>query len=95
MLKVRGPGGTEGDIKPKDQVGNSLGGPEVSLRSLEFIFYLFIYLFLFFRAIPVASRGSQARGQIGAAAAGLRHSHSNEGSELGQTYTTAQAPPDP
>ena len=30
-----------------------------------------------FRAIPVAYGGSQARGRIGAAAAGLHHSHSN------------------
>ena len=37
--------------------------------------------FLFFRAAPAAYRGSQARGLTGAAAAGLRHSHSNVGSE--------------
>ena len=36
----------------------------------------------FFRAVPVAYRGSQAWGQIRAVAAGLRHSHSNVGSEL-------------
>ena len=30
-----------------------------------------------FRASPEAYRSSQARGRIGAAAAGLRHSHSN------------------
>ena len=36
----------------------------------------------FFRAIPLAYGGSQARGQVGAAAAGLHHSHSNAGSEL-------------
>ena len=40
-------------------------------------------LFLFFpRALPVAYEGSQVRGQIGAAAAGLHHSHSNTGSNL-------------
>ena len=49
-------------------------------------------LFLFFggtlgrglclsRATTAAYRGSQARGQIGAVAAGLRHSHSRAGSE--------------
>ena len=32
-------------------------------------------------AAPAAYGGSQARGQIGAAAAGLYHSHSNTGSE--------------
>ena len=35
----------------------------------------------FFRASPTACGGSQARGGIGATAAGLRHSHSNAGSE--------------
>ena len=34
-----------------------------------------------FRAKPTAYEGSQARGQIGATAAGLGHSHSNTGSE--------------
>ena len=45
--------------------------------------YLFFCLFVFglFRAGPVAHGGSQARGQIGATAEGLRHSHSNAGSE--------------
>ena len=32
-------------------------------------------------AAPLACGGSQARGQIGAVAAGLRQSHSNPGSE--------------
>ena len=35
-----------------------------------------------FRATPVAHGSSQARGPIGAAAAGLYHNHSNLGSEL-------------
>ena len=34
------------------------------------------------RAAPTAYGGSQARGQIGAAAAGLRHGYSNTGSKL-------------
>ena len=46
---------------------------------------LFSFLFLFFFAIswatPEAYGASQARGRIGAAAAGLRQSHSNTGSE--------------
>ena len=43
----------------------------------------FTYLFiLLFRATPVPYGGSQARGQIGATAAGLHHSHSNAESEL-------------
>ena len=42
---------------------------------------LFIYLFIF-RAAPMAYGSSQARGQIGASAARLHHSHSNMGSHL-------------
>ena len=38
-------------------------------------------LFLLFRAAPSAYGGSQARGLIGATAAGLHHSHSNTGSK--------------
>ena len=46
------------------------------------LFYLFIFcLFVFSRAAPMAYGGSQARGPVGAAAAGLYHSHSNTGSE--------------
>ena len=41
-----------------------------------------VCLFLLFRATPMAHGGSQARGRIGAIAAGLRHSHSNIRSEL-------------
>ena len=50
---------------------------------VDCLFYLFIYLFIYFGlfaiswATPVAYRGFQARGQIGAVAAGLLHSHSN------------------
>ena len=53
----------------------------------RFFLFLFLFLFLFFclfalsRAAPVAYGGSQARGLIGAVAAGLCHSHSNSGSE--------------
>ena len=47
-------------------------------------FHLFIsfFIFIFSRAAPVAYGGSQARGPIGATAAGLHHSHSHAGSEL-------------
>jgi len=41
----------------------------------------FFFFFGLFRAIPVASGGSQARGLIRAAAASLHHGHSNAGSE--------------
>ena len=43
----------------------------------DFFFWLY-----FFRAAPLAYGGSQARGQSGAIAASLCHSHSNAGSEL-------------
>ena len=39
------------------------------------------FIFLFFRAAPSVYGGSQAKGQIGAAAAGLCHSHSNARSQ--------------
>ena len=48
----------------------------------DLILYSFWFLFCLFRATPVACGSSQARGQIGAAAAVLHHSHSNAGSEL-------------
>ena len=46
------------------------------------MFWLFFFFFFFclFRAAPAAYGGSQARGPIGAPAAGLHHSHA--GSEL-------------
>ena len=56
-----------------------------------YIFFFFFFFeqgfslknfFCLFRAVPAAYGSSQARGRIGAAAAGLRHRHSNAGSEL-------------
>ena len=44
-------------------------------------FFFFFCLFSFSRSAPAAYGGSQARGQIGAVASGLRLSHSNAGSE--------------
>ena len=47
-------------------------------------FYLcitFFFFFCIFRAASMAYGCSQARGQIGAVAAGLHHSHSNKGSK--------------
>ena len=43
--------------------------------------FWFGLVFCLFRAAPAAYRGSQARGQIRATAAGLYHSHSNARSE--------------
>ena len=56
------------------------------IKTLGFLFLAFLLSFFFFffglfRAAPTASGGSQARGQIGAEAIGLHHSHSNAGSE--------------
>ena len=45
-----------------------------------FLFFI-LFIFCFFRGIPVAYGGAQARGRIGATAAGLHHSHSNARSE--------------
>ena len=42
----------------------------------------FFFLFFLFRAARAAYGGSQARGLIGAVAAGLHRSHTNGGSEL-------------
>ena len=42
----------------------------------------FLSFFLHFRAAPTAYGSSQDRGQIGAVAIGLRHSHSNTGYKL-------------
>ena len=44
--------------------------------------FYFFFVFAISWAVPSAYGGSQARGLIGAVAAGLHHSHSNLGSEL-------------
>ena len=52
------------------------------IKSKAVSFFSFSFcLFAVSWAAPTAYRGSQARGRIGAAAAGLRQSHSNTGSE--------------
>ena len=51
----------------------------LKIRALTF--YFILSFCLFFRATPAVYGGSQARGLIGAVAAGLRQSHSNLGSE--------------
>ena len=57
---------------------------------------LLFFLIFFFRASLVAYGGSQARGPIGAIAAGLRHSHSHVGSEPHlQTTPQLMTMPDP
>ena len=68
-------------------VGDGSGGSEertyfLYITKLRFFFSFFYLFILVFRAITVAYGGSQARGLIGAVAAGLRHSHNNAISEL-------------
>ena len=58
--------------------------------------HFFVCLFLLFRAAPAAYGGSQAKGPVGATTAGLRHSHSYEGSESRlQPTPQLTAMPDP
>ena len=54
--------------------------PHLSLRAFPSS-QLFVWLVGWFRAIPTAYGGSQARGQIRDLAAGLHHSHGNSRSE--------------
>ena len=67
--------------------GDSLSGAGKVLMSL-FFFFFFFCLFSFFRAAPSAYGGFQARGLIGAVAAGLHHSHSSMASEQRLQPTT-------
>jgi len=61
----------------------------VHLDALSLFFSFFFFVFCLFVVVvvaiswaaPSAYGGSQARGQIGAVATGLRQSHSNAGSE--------------
>ena len=53
-----------------------------AFHSWSFLFFFFFFcVFAISWAAPVAYGGSQARGAIGAVAAGLHQSHSNSGSE--------------
>ena len=51
------------------------------LTLLSVFIFLFFCLFAISWAAPMAYGGSEARGQIGATAAGLHHSHSHARSE--------------
>ena len=67
----------------EDGGGGRVGGAQhyilISIIMENYRIDLFILLF---RAVPTAYGDSQARGRIGATAAGLYHSHSNTRSEL-------------
>ena len=56
-------------------------GPPIWRAGRDTHLFLLLLLFFFFRAAPAAYGSSQAEDLIGAAAAGLHHSHSNMGSE--------------
>ena len=51
-------------------------------KNLSPLVVFFFFFLVFFRAAPTAPGGSQARGPIGAVAAGLYQSHSNARSKL-------------
>ena len=69
---------------------------ELPLEIFYFILFLFFCLLAFSSAAPAAYGGSQARGLIGAAAAGLCQSHSNARSEPRlQPTPQLMATPDP
>ena len=54
----------------------------VHLKTDKMVVVCFVFVFLpFLGPLPAAYGSSQARGLIGAVAAGLHHSHSNAGSE--------------
>ena len=52
-----------------------------SMAENKFFFFVFFFFFFFlmFTVVPVPYGSSWARGQIGTAAVGLHHSHSNNG----------------
>ena len=52
--------------------------------------FFFFFFFCLFRAVPAAYGGSQARGGIGSAGAGLHHSHSNANPSASATHATVQ-----
>ena len=51
------------------------------MGNIIIIVIIIIIIFAFLRAAPTVYGSSQARGQIGATATRLEHSHSNAGSE--------------
>ena len=64
-----------------DRLENSDSLNHRDLPNISTFYYTFYFIYCTFRATPGAYGVSQARGQIGATAAGLHHSHSFKGSE--------------
>ena len=77
--------GTGGFILTGNQMKDTVGRETffiILVRNKYSIrFFFCVCVCVFSRAAPMAYRGSQARGPVGAGAAGLHHSHSNVGSE--------------
>ena len=71
-------------------------GPKTYVMNTGDVIYFIYFVVSLFRATSTAYGGSQARGLIGAIAAGLRHSHSNTGFEPHlQPIPQLTAMPDP
>ena len=66
------------DIKERLHRGVAWVSLKATQRQKEFgFFFVCLFAFCLFRAVPTEYGGSQARGPIGVVAAGLHHSHSN------------------
>ena len=80
----------------KANVNARLLSEENQKKKIKPCFFCLFFSFSLFRATPTAYGGSQARGPIGATAAGLFHSHSKAGFEP-RLWPTPQltATPDP
>ena len=75
-------------IHAKDLILKATRGQK-RIQALAAMILFFSFFCLFFRVAPVAYGDSQARGQIGAAAAGLHHSSQQHGIQaVSATYTT-------
>ena len=81
VLDPAGRGGGAGALIPASVGDWEPFWPRTQLIQLGWI-TLYLWILIFSRAAPVAYGSFQARGQSGAAAAGLHHSHCKAGSEL-------------
>ena len=69
-------------IMPRFSLHGRLAFLTLSCSRVCCTFFFFFFFFFFFLWAPIAHRSSQARDQIGGAAASHNHSHSNARSEL-------------